>query len=1014
MELTLSLQPTGLVQVVCDDHPSHTFDVARIIPDSQRADAPPQPLDNPTAYGQALYQALFAHDTLSRQTLDALPERIVLVCPDAMLDAIPWEYLHDSSSWLATDYPLVRAIPKDKRIPVPQLTEPLHIVAVPAQPIDPSIDPLDIEGEWLRLREEIEKIDQRMTLERTRPPTLDELRTRLAGKRQRVVHFMGHGGRNDTTSTLIFEREIGNLSAEALQRLQGNSHAVSAQDFVKSVRQETFLVTLNACVSATPGNTEFSNLAAALVRQRIPYALGMRFSIFDPDARAFSRSFYLNLARGVPLEEALRQARMTLAQSERAWAIGVPVLYTCVVDATPAFPVVAGTPQITDPRPPVNLTVLPSVQGAFYGRIGELVALEWYLTGDQRQPLVTLHGFGGQGKTALAREIAERVRHAWAGGVVAISLENLPSRDQVVRDTASVLGINPATVPNQLEAIVGTQLAQRRTLIVLDNAETLTEALRQNNSQAINVAQWLQQVPRKTVSLLVTSREPLGWNDERVIELAGMDDAEGARFFAENAPQKIVEAKQAEALSQRVLGHPFSLRLLGRTFNDLPPSTSLTEFTRDCFNHLPTAEDMVQQPEHRQRSLAASIEFSTKTLDPATRAVLDDLWVFHAPFLPEIAVTTLVADPDEEHEQSIYQQLHTLFRRGLLDAVSIPHDDGYLLLYQLHPTTRSYLETKKYDSAQQQALLARFGASYAGLANRLYNHLEEGGFYPLIALLCRDDMQRSLAYSSAMRKVQHYRDWAVVMLKIGMLLEARNLLEIALDIVVDHENKAIILMNMGGLYKGIGQTGRALALFEQALRMMREVHDRKGEAATLMNMGVAYQGSRQLERALTFYEQALRMMCEVHDRKGEATTMVNMGFVYVEMGQFQCALTLLEQALPIMCEVRYRAGEAATLVNLGIAYQAMGRKEYALRFFEQALPIMREVHNRAGEATTLFSRGILLYNVFARTTEAIVSLESAIQVLKQTQLDQTANGVSIQQISNALYAMRQGKTLDNI
>src|SRR5207245_3875042 len=114
-----------------------------------------------------------------------------------------------------------------------------------------------------------------------------------------------------------------------------------AKEFVMRVRGSVFLVTLNACVSATPGPTLFSNLAAALVRQKTPYALGMRLSIDDDDARTFSRTFYSELASGVPVEEALFQTRLTLASSPRSWVIGVPVLYTALT-TPPGFPTMHG------------------------------------------------------------------------------------------------------------------------------------------------------------------------------------------------------------------------------------------------------------------------------------------------------------------------------------------------------------------------------------------------------------------------------------------------------------------------------------------------------------------------------------------------------------------------------------------------------------------------------------------------------------------------------------------------
>src|SRR5229473_2095498 len=80
-------------------------------------------------------------------------------------------------------------------------------------------------------------------------------------------------------------------------------------------------------------------------------------------------------------------------------------------------------------------------EGGFQGRIDELVELGSMLTGDNRPPVITIHGTGGQGKTALAREAVERFAFAWPGGIWAISLENLPSREVFLTTLARFLGI---------------------------------------------------------------------------------------------------------------------------------------------------------------------------------------------------------------------------------------------------------------------------------------------------------------------------------------------------------------------------------------------------------------------------------------------------------------------------------------------------------------------------------------------------------------------------------------------
>jgi CHAT domain len=295
-----------------------------------------------------------------------------------------------------------------------------------------------------------------------------------------------------------------------------------------------FLVTLNACESATPGPDVFNNLVATLVRQRTPYALGMRMEIHDEDARTFSRKFYGELAHGSSVEEALFQARWNLVDSKQPWAIGIPVLYTSLKGAASGFKATEGMPIIQEHQSRLDLYALPRVVGTFQGRLDDLKALGTYLTGDSRPSTVTIHGGGGQGKTALAREAVERFAYAWPDGVWTTSLEHLPGRSDLAADLARFLGIATQSIldPRELECQVLDRLSLLRTLLVLDNAETLVEAVDARDSAAIALAEFLQRLPSASVSLLVTSRIPLGWNGEVSHELSGLSPPRRCRALS--------------------------------------------------------------------------------------------------------------------------------------------------------------------------------------------------------------------------------------------------------------------------------------------------------------------------------------------------------------------------------------------------------------------------------------------------------------------------------------------------
>ncbi|MFL5658565.1 MAG: tetratricopeptide repeat protein [Ktedonobacteraceae bacterium] len=1050
MELTLTRQTGTQVAVTSDGQSSHTFDLRTLIPGDEGS---PHPIDNPLGYGKTLYTALFPPETPARRALDNMPERILLVATGNDLDAIPWEYAHgpygseDPGGFLVTTCHFVRGLPPGQRIPPPALQDTtLHIVAVPSNPLSHQIEPLNIDGEWMRLRDIISEIPQSIALERTRPPTIEQVRHLVAGKRQRVVHFMGHGGRDEQGAILCFEQDNGDLAP------------ITAREFVQRVRNNVFLVTLNACQSAAPGETHFSNLAAALVRQKIPYALGMRFNILDDDARAFSREFYGDLARGTSVEEALLQARLTLARSKRPWVIGVPVLYTALAEPAAGFASHPGTPAITEHQPRVEAGVLPRAEGTFQGRINELKALGTALTGDSRPRIITIHGGGGQGKTALALEAIDRYAHAWPSGVRVTTLENLPPRAIFVADLARFLGINPqeVTEPAEVERQVLLRLASQRSLIVLDNAETLVEAVEARDAAAIQLAQFIQQLPGSSASLLVTSRLPLGWSGEVSLELDGLSPAEGAALFLQSAPQRTedIAIAQAQQLSQKLDGYPLGLLLLAKAFNE--SAIPLQAFITDYEAQLLRAENKYAGIDHRHRTLYACIDTSVRYLNAELRTLFSKLWLFHTPFLPQTAAA--IFDPQTEDTEGsqgnrspIYDQLHTLWRRSLLTRETITLREGTLLFYRLLPTMHPYVEHYLAQPDELEALLARFGVAYAQLVRFLFGELNRGSLAAYLAIQLREDLERGIAYMTGVEQGYYLLYWGWILQRLVDRRRGLALTQQALKIAQELEDEKLkleVFDNIAVIYAGIGQPQEALQYYEQALPISREVGDRAGEAATLNNMALVYANIGQPQQALKYYEQALPIRREVGDRAGEAATLNNMALVYAGIGQPQQALKYYEQALSIMREVGNRAGEAATLNNFALVYQRISQLQQALEYYEQALLIRRQVGDRTGEATTLnnlaylyqslqryeealatFEQSIkldrhvihpagesaglvglalLLYRHLNRPQEAITHLEQAIAVLQETGLPQDAAGITVEDLQRILRAMRTG------
>src|SRR2546430_144567 len=89
------------------------------------------------------------------------------------------------------------------------------------------------------------------------------------------------------------------------------------------------LVVLNSCEGARGSELDiFSSTAAILVRRGIPAVLAMQYEITDRAAITLSKVFYEALAKGIPVDRAVSEARKTIslaAGTTVEW--GTPVLY---------------------------------------------------------------------------------------------------------------------------------------------------------------------------------------------------------------------------------------------------------------------------------------------------------------------------------------------------------------------------------------------------------------------------------------------------------------------------------------------------------------------------------------------------------------------------------------------------------------------------------------------------------------------------------------------------------------
>jgi len=580
---------------------------------------------------------------------------------------------------------------------------------------------------------------------------------------------------------------------------------------------------------------------------------------------------------------------------------------------------------------------LPADVRKFVNRTDEFQELNTVLTGEDGDPRVisvyVIAGTAGVGKTSLALRWAHQVQDRFPDGQLYINLRGYDPGEPVTAHEALhrflvALGVRAHSVPQNLDAAAAlyrSQLADRRILIVLDNAATANQAR--------------PLLPGSTGCLVViTSRN-------RLSSLAVHDGAH--RLTLGTLPEP-----EAVAL----------LRAVTAGYRPEDDEGKLTELARLCAR-LPlalriAAERAVSNPHMRLDDLLADLRDKSALWDALSTGDDEEIgavrtvfaWSYRA--LPEQAARLfrmLGLHPGPEfglHAAAALAALSPSRARQLLDSLVGAHllEQTAPDRYQFHDLLRAYAADqaqREEPSEEREAALRRVLEWYLHTADAAQSWINPAE--ARVKLASPVDGVRPLTFPDYNAAV----DWSE--------REHTNLLQATRTAASTGQDRLTWQLSavLSNALSPSAPVAGWLAVGHLGLEAAGRLGDRVAEGQLLTELGMGYTRINRLTESLECHRNALAIWRELGNRLGEAHSLNLIGLVHLRTRRLNDAAGHFEQAAAAFHEQDSAHWEATMLSNLASTHYHAGRLPKAADAVRRALAAHRSLDNQRGEGNVL-------------------------------------------------------------
>ncbi|MCL4868874.1 MAG: tetratricopeptide repeat protein [Anaerolineae bacterium] len=201
---------------------------------------------------------------------------------------------------------------------------------------------------------------------------------------------------------------------------------------------------------------------------------------------------------------------------------------------------------------------------------------------------------------------------------------------------------------------------------------------------------------------------------------------------------------------------------------------------------------------------------------------------------------------------------------------------------------------------------------------------------------------------------------ASILRRLGRYPEARAKYEESLKLaesIMYPYGRAKSLEGLGIYHHILGHNEEAKNYFQMAYTLFKSSGHVPGQITTLIAMGLMY-SYNEIDKAIATYNEALSLARNLGQIDQIVTILNNLGENYQDLFAMEQALSIHQEALSLAQQGRLRAVQADLHRNIGVELIYLDRLDEAMSNLTLALQISRENHNVDFESQALYSLAI--------------------------------------------------------